>query len=239
MGKRLYVGSLPFQTTESQLAAMFASCGTVVTTKIITDKLTGRSKGFGFVEMGSDAEADAAREKMNGFAIGDRKIVVNEARPMEERKSSPPPQGGQRRAPGGQGGRPGGQGGRPSGAPSGPNGNSFSNRPSSGYGQPPSSGWGQGAFRSGNGSGEYRDPFHAQRNGGGGFRDANKNNRSGYQGGFRDNGGFNARGDSNFGARRDMGRRKSWGSQDNRRQGPGQRQGGDNRTPLDDNFGNR
>lgn len=239
MGKRLYVGSLPFQTTEPQLAEMFASCGKVISAKIITDKLTGRSKGFGFVEMESDTEADSAKEKMNGFAIGDRKIVVNEARPMEERKSSPSPQGGQRRAPGGQGGRPAGPGGRPSGAPSGPNGNSFSNHRGSGYGQPPSNGWGQGAFRGGNGSGEYRDPFQAQRNAGGGYRDANKNGRTGFQGGFRDNGGFNNRGGNGTAPRRDMGRRKSWGSQDPRSPGQGQGQGGGNRMPLDDNFGNR
>ncbi len=224
MGKRLYVGSLPFQTTEPQLAEMFAACGTVASAKIITDKLTGRSKGFGFVEMSSDTEADAAKEKMNGFAIGDRKIVVNEARPMEERKSGAPSNGngGHRRGPGGP--------------PSGPNGNNFSTPRSNSYGQPRQNSWGggNGGHRSGTGQGESRGPYNPNRNGGGGYRDANKT--GGYQGGFRDNGGFNSRGDAGFGARRDAGRRRSWGDQDSRRQGQG---GGANRPPMDDNFGNR
>jgi RNA recognition motif-containing protein len=86
MGKRLYVGSLPFQTTEAELQEIFAACGKVESAKVIIDKETGRSKGFGFVEMGTDEEAKAAIAKMNGSAVGDRKIVVNEARPMEERK---------------------------------------------------------------------------------------------------------------------------------------------------------
>lgn len=223
MGKRLYVGSLPFQTTEPQLAEMFAPCGTVASAKIITDKLTGRSKGFGFVEMSTDAEADAAKEKMNGFAIGDRKIVVNEARPMEERKSNVPSNGGgNRRGPGGP--------------PGGANSNGFSGPRNNSYGQPRQNSWGGGGggHRSGNGQGESRGPYNPNRNGGGaGYRDANK---SGYQGGFRDTGGFNSRGDAGFGARRDAGRRKSWGDHDSRRQGQG---GGGNRPPLDDNFGNR
>ena len=112
MGKRLYVGSLPFDVTESQLGALFAECGQVVSAKLIVDKMTGRSKGFGFVEMGTDAEAQAAIGKMNNSTVGARQIVVNEARPMEDR-----PAGGGfgGRGGGGFGGRGGGFGGRGSG----------------------------------------------------------------------------------------------------------------------------
>ncbi|MBI4057507.1 MAG: RNA-binding protein [Elusimicrobia bacterium] len=104
MGKRLYVGSLPFDVTEDQLHALFTPCGAVVSAKLITDKYTGQSKGFGFVEMGTDAEAQAAIQKMNGSTVGTRQIIVNEARPMENRG----PGGGG----GGFGGRGGGGGGR-------------------------------------------------------------------------------------------------------------------------------
>lgn len=84
MAKRLYVGNLPYTTNESELKDMFAPAGTVSSATVITDKFSGRSKGFGFVEMSSDAEADAAIEKLNGMDIGGRKLTVNEARPREE-----------------------------------------------------------------------------------------------------------------------------------------------------------
>ena len=84
MAKRLYVGNLPYSTNESELKDMFAEAGTVSSATVITDKFSGRSKGFGFVEMSSDAEADAAIEKLNGRDIGGRKLTVNEARPREE-----------------------------------------------------------------------------------------------------------------------------------------------------------
>lgn len=87
MGKRLYVGSLPFETTEAELQELFSACGRVESAKVITDKVSGRSKGFGFVEMATDVEAQAAIQKFNGSAMGSRNIVVNEARPMEDRKS--------------------------------------------------------------------------------------------------------------------------------------------------------
>lgn len=106
MGKRLYVGSLPYDTTEEQLQTMFAAHGNVESTKIITDRDTGRSKGFGFVEMSDDAAAQAAVQKLNGSQMGSRTIIVNEARPMEQRTSS----GGGRGGFGGGGGR-GGYGG--------------------------------------------------------------------------------------------------------------------------------
>lgn len=110
MGKRLYVGSLPFETTEDQLSSMFAACGQVASAKLITDKFSGRSKGFGFVEMATDEEAQAAIQKMNGTTVGTRQIVVNEARPMEPRSSGGGFGGGGRG--GGYGGRGGGRGGR-------------------------------------------------------------------------------------------------------------------------------
>ena len=88
MGKRLYVGGLPFETTEDQLHQMFAAVGQVASTKLITDKFSGQSKGFGFVEMNTDEEAQTAIAKLNGTSIGARKITVNEARPMESRGPS-------------------------------------------------------------------------------------------------------------------------------------------------------
>lgn len=109
MGKRLYVGSLPFDVTENQLNDMFTACGQVESTKLITDKFTGQSKGFGFVEMSSDAEAQAAIAKMHNSTVGTRQIVVNEARPKEDRPGGG--FGGRGRGFGGQGGGRGGRGG--------------------------------------------------------------------------------------------------------------------------------
>lgn len=104
MGKRLYVGSLPFDTTEDQLQTMFSAHGTVSSVKLITDRDTGRSKGFGFVEMADDASAQTAIQKLNGSQVGSRNIVVNEARPMAERSNRGGFGGGDRRF-GGGGGR--------------------------------------------------------------------------------------------------------------------------------------
>ena len=102
MGKRLYVGNMPFDTTEEQLRTTFEACGQVVSVKIITDKFTGRSKGFGFVEMSDDAAAQQAIEKLNKSRLGDRELTVNEARPLESREGG---------FGGGRGGREGGYGG--------------------------------------------------------------------------------------------------------------------------------
>ena len=85
MPKRLFVGSLPFDITQEQLQALFAECGQVASVQLISDKLTGRSKGFGFVEMTTDEETNNAIAKLNGKTVGARQIVVNEARPMEPR----------------------------------------------------------------------------------------------------------------------------------------------------------
>ena len=106
MGKKLYVGNLPFTVTEDALRQMFADCGTVESAKIITDKFSGRSKGFGFVEMSSDAEAATAITKFNGMEHEGRKLNVNEARPPEPRTG-----GGGRgdRGPSGDGGGGGGR----------------------------------------------------------------------------------------------------------------------------------
>ncbi|MBI3001640.1 MAG: RNA-binding protein [Deltaproteobacteria bacterium] len=82
MGPKLYVGNIPFSVTEEKLKELFSRHGSVVSVRIITDKLTGRSKGFGFVEMGSGAEAERATAALNGIEFEGRSIVVSEARPQ-------------------------------------------------------------------------------------------------------------------------------------------------------------
>jgi len=85
MAKKLYVGSLSYSTTDDQLKQHFSQAGNVESATVITDKFSGRSKGFGFVEMSTDEEAQKAVEMFNGQDLGGRNIVVNEARPMEPR----------------------------------------------------------------------------------------------------------------------------------------------------------
>jgi RNA recognition motif-containing protein len=97
MGKKLFVGNLPFSTTSADLEALFAEVGTCESASVITDRETGRSRGFGFVEMSADSEAEAAIEKLNGRDMGGRSLTVSEAR--------------ERQAGGGGGG--GGRGGPP------------------------------------------------------------------------------------------------------------------------------
>ena len=87
MGKKLYVGNLPWSATDQVLLDTFAQCGKVESAKIITDRDTGRSKGFGFVEMSSDAEAADAISKFNGADYDGRALTVNEAKPMVPRES--------------------------------------------------------------------------------------------------------------------------------------------------------
>ena len=94
MAKKLYVGNLTYDVTDSTLEQMFAVHGAVKSAQVIMDRDTGRSKGFGFVEMSNDQEADTAIREMNGKQVGGRSLTVNEARPREDR--------------GGRGGRPGG-----------------------------------------------------------------------------------------------------------------------------------
>ena len=105
LAKRLYVGGLPYETTDDGLKELFSEAGTVESAKVVTDRYSGRSRGFGFVEMASDEEATKAVESMNGKQVGARTITVNEAKPMGER-SERGGFGGQRR--GGRGGFGGG-----------------------------------------------------------------------------------------------------------------------------------
>ncbi len=100
MAKKLYVGNLSYDVSSSDLEAMLAAHGTVLSAEVISDRMTGRSKGFGFVEMESDSEADAAIEALNGQSNGGRTLTVNEARPRAPRSGG-----------GGYGGGGGGGGG--------------------------------------------------------------------------------------------------------------------------------
>ena len=110
MGNKLYVGNLPYTVRDEDLQQAFGEFGAITSAKVMMERDTGRSKGFGFVEMGSDAEAQAAINGMNGQSLGGRSITVNEARPMEAR---PPRTGGFGGGGGGYGGggRSGGGGG--------------------------------------------------------------------------------------------------------------------------------
>ncbi|MBC7609238.1 MAG: RNA-binding protein [Polaromonas sp.] len=130
MGNKLYVGNLPYTVRDEDLQQSFGEFGSITSAKVMMERDTGRSKGFGFVEMGSDAEAQAAIAGMNGQSLGGRAITVNEARPMEAR---PPRTGGFGGGGGGYGG--GGGGGDRSGG--------------GGYGG------GGGGGRSGGGGGGY------------------------------------------------------------------------------------
>ncbi|MEK7478491.1 MAG: RNA-binding protein [Patescibacteria group bacterium] len=85
MAKKLYVGGLPYTTTNEELKDVFSKAGEVSSATVIIDKMSGRSRGFGFVEMTNDADADKAIEMFNDKELGGRKILVNEARPMEDR----------------------------------------------------------------------------------------------------------------------------------------------------------
>jgi cold-inducible RNA-binding protein len=138
MGNKLYVGNLPYSFRDEDLQQTFASHGTVTSAKVMMERDTGRSKGFGFVEMGSDAEAQAAINGVNGQQFGGRGLVVNEARPMEPR---PPRSGG--------GGFGGGAGGGRSG------GGGYGGGGGGGYGGGGGGGYGGGGGRSGGGGGGY------------------------------------------------------------------------------------
>ncbi|PIY27926.1 MAG: RNA-binding protein [Comamonadaceae bacterium CG_4_10_14_3_um_filter_60_42] len=138
MGNKLYVGNLPYSFRDDDLQEAFAAHGTVTSAKVMMERDTGRSKGFGFVEMADDAQAQTAIEAMNGQQYGGRGIVVNEARPMEPR---PPRSGGGGGYGGGAGGGGGGYGGGAGGGRSG----------GGGYG----GGAGGGGSRSGGGGGGY------------------------------------------------------------------------------------
>ena len=168
MGNKLYVGNLAYSVRDESLQSAFSQFGTVTSAKVMMDRETGRSKGFGFVEMANDAEAQAAVNGMNGQALEGRPLVVNEARPREER-------------PGGFGGG-GGGGGR------GPYGGGGGGRSGGGGG-----GYGGGGGSSGGGGGGYggggggRSPYGGGGSGGGG-------GRGGYGGGGGSSGGGGGRG---------------------------------------------
>ena len=150
MGNKLYVGNLPYSVRDGDLEQSFGQFGSVTSAKVMMERDTGRSKGFGFVEMGSDAEAQAAIEGMNGAPLGGRSLVVNEARPMEPRPPRSGGFGGGREGGGGYGGggREGGGGFR---SPYG-GGGSGGGRREGGYGGGGrEGGGGRGGFGGGNG----------------------------------------------------------------------------------------
>ncbi len=109
MGNKIFVGNLSWEATEGELSELFAKAGQVNSVKIITDKLSGQPKGFAFVEMATDAEAQEAIAMLNGTMLKDRALTVNEARPPKERESRGHGGGGNY---GGGSKRPGGRGGR-------------------------------------------------------------------------------------------------------------------------------
>jgi RNA recognition motif-containing protein len=156
MGNKLYVGNLSYNVRDDDLQQAFAQYGTVSSAKVMMDRDTGRSKGFGFVEMGSDPEAQAAINGMNGQALDGRAIVVNEARPREER---PGGFGGGNRGGFGGGGGTGGGGGFGGGGRSGGGGGGYGGG-GGGYG-------GGGGGRSGGGGG-YGGGGGSRSGGGGG-----------------------------------------------------------------------
>ena len=167
MGNKLYVGNLPYSVRDEDLQQSFGQFGSVTSAKVMMERDTGRSKGFGFVEMGSDAEAQAAINGMNGQPLGGRSVVVNEARPMEAR---PPRSGGF--GGGGGGGYGGGGGGRSGG------GGGYGGGGSGGGG----GGYGGGGGGGGGGSdGGFRSPYGGGGGGGG---------RSGGGGGGGGRGGY-------------------------------------------------
>ena len=163
MGNKLYVGNLPYSVRDEDLQQSFGQFGAVTSAKVMLERETGRSKGFGFVEMGSDAEAQAAITGMNGQPLGGRSVVVNEARPMEAR---PPRSGGGFGGGGGSGGYGGGGGG-------------------GGGDRSGGGGYGGGGGRSGGGGGDggFRSPYGGGGAGGGG-------GRSGGGGGGGGRGGY-------------------------------------------------
>ncbi|WBY00062.1 RNA-binding protein [Ramlibacter tataouinensis] len=159
MGNKLYVGNLPYSVRDSDLEQAFSQFGAVTSAKVMMERDTGRSKGFGFVEMGSDAEAQAAISGMNGQPLGGRSVVVNEARPMEQRPRGFGGGGGGGGYGGGGGG--GGYGGGGGGYGGGGGGRGFGGGGGRSGG---GGGGGDGGFRSPYGSG----PRGGNRGGGGG-----------------------------------------------------------------------
>jgi RNA recognition motif-containing protein len=164
MGNKLYVGNLAYSVRDESLQSAFGQFGTVTSAKVMMDRETGRSKGFGFVEMGNDAEAQAAINGMNGQPLEGRPIVVNEARPREER-------------PGGFGGGGGGRGGYGGG------GGGYGGGGGGGYGG------GGGGRSGGGGGGGGRSPYGGGGGGrGGGYGGGGGSSGGGSYGGSRGQG---------------------------------------------------
>ncbi|MCO5100421.1 MAG: RNA-binding protein [Burkholderiaceae bacterium] len=154
MGTKIYVGNLPWRATDAQLSQLFGSHGEVTDAKIVTDRETGRSRGFGFVTMTSDDAAQAAIRALNGYSLEGRSLVVNEARE----------QGGGGRRPGGYGGGGGGYGGGGSGYGGGGGG---SGGGGGGYGR--GGGGGSGGYGGGGGYGDREGGGGGGGNRGGGY----------------------------------------------------------------------
>ena len=166
MGNKLYIGNLPYTVRDSDLEQAFSQFGSVTSAKVMMERETGRSKGFGFVEMGSDAEAQAAVNGMNGQPLGGRSIVVNEARPMEAR---PPRSGGGGGYGGGGGGGYGGGGGGGYGGGGGGRSGGGGGGYGGGGGRSGGGGGGDGGFRSPNGAGPRGGGGGGRSGGGGGY----------------------------------------------------------------------
>ena len=192
MGNKLYVGNLPYSVRDQDLEQAFGQFGAVTSAKVMMERDTGRSKGFGFVEMGTDAEAQDAINGMNGQSLGGRNVVVNEARPMEAR---PPRTGGFGGGGGGYGGGGGGGygGGRREGGGGYGGGGGGYGGGGGGYGGGRREGSGGGGYgggrREGGGGyegggndGSFRSPYGAGPRGGG--------RREGGYGGGRREGGY-------------------------------------------------
>jgi RNA recognition motif-containing protein len=170
VGNKLYVGNLAYSVRDDSLLQAFSQFGTVTSAKVMMDRDTGRSKGFGFVEMGSDAEAQSAVNGMNGQALEGRAVVVNEARPREERPGGYGGGGGGRSGGGGYGGGGGGYGGGGGGGGAGGGG-----------------GGGRSPYGSGGGGGG-RSPYGSGGSGGG------RSGGGGSGGGYGGGGGSGGRG---------------------------------------------
>ena len=169
MGNKLYVGNLPYSVRDQDLEQAFGQFGAVTSAKVMMERDTGRSKGFGFVEMGSDDEAQAAINGMNGQPLGGRNVVVNEARPMEAR---PPRSGG---FGGGGGGGYGGGGGGGYGGGRREGGGGYGGGGGGGYGggrrEGGGGGYGGGGGGGGGRDGGFRSPYGNGPRGGGGRRE--------------------------------------------------------------------
>ena len=171
MGNKLYVGNLPYSVRDGDLEQAFGEFGAVTSAKVMMERDTGRSKGFGFVEMASDDEAQAAINGMNGQPLGGRNVVVNEARPMEAR----PPR---------TGGFGGGGGGFGGGRREGGGGYGGGREGGGGYGGGREGGGGYGGGGREGGGGGFRSPYGAGPRGGSGTGGGRREGGGGYGGGY-------------------------------------------------------